>query len=264
MLGPLEVLSGAPQHWKPVEVPKVRILLVVLLAARGRVVSLERLVHELWFDGGQEAKDHRNLLHQYVMRLRRQLGDRRRTVLVTQSPGYRLLLEPEQLDVSRFDELCARGQDLFAAGRYDRAVAVFGEALALWRGAPLEDVPPSPSVVAEAERLREARLAAAEMCVDASHRTGEYAATLAELRALRDDHPLREGLWEKEMTALHACGRRAEALELYQLARRTFRTELGLEPGASLRTLQRRILEGGQVHRPSERTRQGTLDVVSD
>ncbi|MFI9270996.1 BTAD domain-containing putative transcriptional regulator [Kitasatospora sp. NPDC052896] len=240
ILGALELFDGLV--WKPVETPKIRILLAVLLSASGRVISIERLVEELWYEGAQQKFDQRNLVQQYVMRLRHQLGDRDRSVLVTKAPGYRLVFDPARLDAHRFEVLHAEGQDLFAAGADQRAFTVLGDALALWRGGAMDDVPTSPIVRAEAERLEEARLAAAEMRIDASHRIGGHAATLAELRALRRSNPLREGLWEKEMIALLECGRRADALDLYQRARRTLHEELGLEPGTALRRLQQRIL----------------------
>ncbi|WP_035806407.1 AfsR/SARP family transcriptional regulator, partial [Kitasatospora mediocidica] len=240
LLGTLEIFDGL--HWKSVETPKIRSVLAVLLAASGRVISMERLVEELWYDGPQRKRDQRNLVQQYVMKLRRQLGDHDHSMLVTKAPGYRLLFEPARLDARRFDTLHAEGQALFGAGSYRQAFTVLGDALSLWRGAALDDVPASPIVRAESERLEEARLAAAEMRIDASHRTGGHAVTLAELRTLRDTNPLREGLWEKEMIALLECGRRADALEVYQRARRTLQEELGLEPGSALRDLQQLIL----------------------
>lgn len=173
------------------------------------------------------------------MRLRRRLGDRDRAMPVTKAPGYRLVFDPARLDAYRFETLQAEGQSLFAAGAYGEALTVLGDALAPWRGPAMEDVPASPTVRTEAERLEEARPAAAELRIDASHRIGAHTDTLAELRALRERNPLREGLWEKEMTALLASGRRAEALEVYHRARRTFQEELGLEPGAVSATSSR-------------------------
>ncbi|MFE7264037.1 BTAD domain-containing putative transcriptional regulator [Streptomyces sp. NPDC057592] len=245
VLGALEILDGFT--WKSAGGPKVRILLAVLLAAAGRTISIDRLVEELWTPGSHPHRDQRNLVQQYVMRLRRQLGDRDRTVLVTKAPGYRLVFDPARLDACRFEALHAEGQGLFAAGAYEKAFTVLGSALELWRGPAMEDVPVSPTVRTEAERLEEARLAAAELRIDASHRVGGHIATLAELRALRDGNPLREGLWEKEMTALVESGRRAEALDVYQRARRVFQDELGLEPGTALRDLQQLILTDGSA-----------------
>lgn len=245
MLGTLEMSAGP--HWRSIEAPKVRTLLAVLLTASGRVISQERLVDELWYNGPQREKDHRNLVQQYVMRLRRQLGDADRTVLLTRAPGYSLRFEPQQLDARRFETLFAEGRALFADGSYERAFTRLGDALKLWRGSALEDVPPSPTVLAESERLAECRLAAAELRIDASHRCGRYTETLAELRALRDANPLSEGLWVKEMIVLCRCGRRADALEAYQRLRRTLRSELGLEPSAGLKALHQLILEGRPV-----------------
>jgi DNA-binding SARP family transcriptional activator len=247
VLGALEIYDG--MMWRPAGSPKVRILLAVLLAAAGRTISIERLVEELWSPGSHPDQDQRNLVHQYVMRLRRRLGDHDHAMLVTKAPGYRLVFDPARLDAYRFETLHAEGQSLFAAGAYEKAFTVLGDALALWRGPAMEDVPVSPTVRTEVERLEEARLAAAELRIDASHRIGGHTHTLAELRALRERNPLREGLWEKEMTALLASGRRAEALEVYQRARRTFQEELGLEPGAHLRDLQQAILTDGGAFR---------------
>nr|WP_223184770.1 AfsR/SARP family transcriptional regulator [Streptomyces sp. CBMA152] len=244
LLGPMEISHATPVDWKAVEIPKVRTLFAVLLAARGRVVPLSRIIDEIWYDGRGRQGDQRNLVHQYVMRLRRQLGDRGHSVLVTRTTGYSLSCGSARLDARCFKELAVRGQEQFVCDDLSGAFDTLGEALALWRGAPLEGVPSAPSVVAEVARLEEARLAAAEMRIDVSHRLGRYLDTLSEVRALRDAHPLREGLWEKEIIALRECGRRADALEVYQDARRTLREELGLEPAARLRDLQRELLTG--------------------
>src|SRR6266511_1689125 len=117
-----------------------------------------------------------------------------------------------------------------------------GEALALWRGPVLADVPASASMTAWVAHLAQLRLAAEEDRVDVLVRLGRHAEVVDEARLLVERSPLRERRWVLLMTALHRCGRRGEALAAYQRARQILLAELGLEPGAALREVQRAIL----------------------
>jgi DNA-binding SARP family transcriptional activator/tetratricopeptide (TPR) repeat protein len=233
ILGPLEVWTG--QDWAGIGAPKWRSILAALLLNPGQVVSTDRLIAELW--GEDPPGSAPNLLSVYVLRLRRLLGDPEGRVLATRAPGYQLRLEPDDLDALSFEELVAQGRQSLAAGDPRRAAHVLAEALALWRGSALADVPPSALVTAEVGRLEESRLTALELRAEAGLGCGLHAQLVPELRRLVSDQPLREELWGLLIRALDGAGRHAEAVAAYGQAREVIADELGVDPGAGLRRL---------------------------
>ena len=238
VLGALEVLGGA--GWVPVSAPRGRALLAVLLVRAAGVVSIDQLVCELW--GDQPPKTAVTQIHGYVMRLRRTLGDGDGRLLVTAAPGYRLALGDRDVDLQEFVRLTGQGREALAAGRAERAAQLLGEALALWRGPALFDVPPTPLVAAEASRLDELRLAAWDARIEADLRRGRHAELIGELRRHVDEHPLREEPWRQLMLALYRSGRQTEALAEFQRLRRILIDEVGVEPGAAVRKVHQAIL----------------------
>jgi len=242
VLGPLEVWTG--DGWTGVDAPKRRALLAALLAEPGRVVPTASLVDELWVADPPPAA--RKLVSGYVLRLRRLLGDRGGRVLVTQSPGYRLVADPAEVDACRFHELLTQGRVALAAGDAGGAADVLVTALDLWRGPALADVPRGPLATAEAARLEEARLEAVGLRIEAALRCGSAPEFVPELHGLTASHPLRERFWHLLMRALVEAGQPAEALAVYEQARRVIATELGVEPGPDLQQLHQRILAGDQ------------------
>jgi DNA-binding SARP family transcriptional activator len=248
ILGPLEVWTG--QDWGGIGAPKWRALLAALLLNRGQAVSTDRLIVELWGDDPPERAA--NLVSVYVLRLRRVLGDPEGRVLTTRAPGYQLRLRPGDLDAERFEALTGEGRKALGSGDPRRAAEALAEALGLWRGPALDDVPPSPLVTAEADRLEESRLAALELRIDADMGSGLHAQLVPELRRLISDQPLREGLWALLMRALDAAGRHAEALAAYGQARTVISDELGVDPGPELQRLYQALLtaDGAATHRP--------------
>ena len=234
ILGPLDVQAdGRPL---PLGGPQQRAVLAVLLLNAGQVVSTERLIDDLW--GEQVPSSARPVLQGYVSNLRKAVGP----LLVTRAPGYALELEPEQLDLRRFERLLGEGRADLAAGRAESAAATLRDALALWRGAALADFAYEPFAQAAVVRLEELRLAAVEERIDADLALGRHAALVGELEALAVEHPLRERVHAQLMLALYRSGRQAEALSAYHDARRTLVDELGIEPGPELQELERAIL----------------------
>ena len=213
----------------------------MLLLNHGQVVSTERLTDELWGDA-PPAKP-ANLVATYVHRLRGLIGDPDGRVLVTRAPGYRVVVDGDELDAVRFTRLVAAGRRALADGAAARAVELLSEALDLFRGPPLADVPFSDLMATEANRMEESRVAALGLRIEAEIESGDAAGTVAELRRLTTDHPLREELWALLMRALCAAGRQAEALEAYERARSVIGDELGVDPGPGLRQLHQEILE---------------------
>jgi DNA-binding SARP family transcriptional activator/tetratricopeptide (TPR) repeat protein len=238
MLGPLEVRAG--ESWTGVSAPKWRTLLAVLLLRPGQVVSTAQLADEVW--GSDPPPGARKLVSGYVARLRQLIGDPDGQVLVTRAPGYRLMVVPSDLDVSRFGQLVAVARVALDEADGGRAAEFLTEALALWRGPALADVPRGPLVAAEAARLDELRLDAMELRVEAGICCGRAAELVAELRQLTAGHPLRERFWHQLMRALEQAGRPAEALEIYAQARKVIAEELGADPGPDLQQLHRRLL----------------------
>jgi DNA-binding SARP family transcriptional activator/tetratricopeptide (TPR) repeat protein len=238
ILGPLEVQTG--RGWSEVSAPKWRTVLAVLLLYHGQVVSTDRLIMELWGDSPPARAT--NLVSVYVHRLRRLIGDADGRRLVTRAPGYQILLGPEDLDTQRFAALAAEGRKELSDGDARRAAELLSEALALWRGGALADVPPSAMVSAEADRLEGSRLEAQALRIEADLGCGRQAQVVGELQRLIVDHPIMEGLWVLLIRALRSDSRQAEALEAYSNARTAIGDELGVDPGAELQQLYQEML----------------------
>jgi DNA-binding SARP family transcriptional activator len=239
LLGPLEIQAGE-DDWRGIGAPKWRAVLAALLINAGQIVPADVLINEVW-PGTPPAKAG-NLISIYVLRLRRLLGDTDSTLLVTRAPGYLLRLRPGDTDAQVFEALVGEGRRAYAAGEPERAAAQLAEALALWHGSPLADVPPTTLVETEAERLADLRLDAAELRITAELACGSHAQVIPELRRLLADHSLRENLWLLLMRALDGAGRHAEALEAYGQARSVLAEELGVDPGAELRQCYAELL----------------------
>jgi DNA-binding SARP family transcriptional activator len=233
LLGPLEVRAG--DDWQGIGAPKWRSVLAALLIKPGQIVPVDELIEEAWREKTPATAG--NLISIYVLRLRRLMGDTDGSLLVTRAPGYQLRLGAADSDAQVFETMVHDGRRALADGDPAGAASRLAEALALWRGSPLADVPPTPLVEAEAERLAELRLDAGELRITAELACGGHAQVIPELRRLLADHPLREGLWLLLMRALDGAGRHAEALDAYSQARSAIANELGVDPGAELRQL---------------------------
>jgi YVTN family beta-propeller protein len=242
ILGPLEAEADGQPFRLGGE--KQRALLAMLLLNANEVVSRERLIEGLWGDRPPETAQ--TALQVHVSQLRKVLeparGRGEPEVLLTRAPGYLIRLEPEALDLLRFERLLREGRSAFAAGDTQTAAETLAEALALWRGQPLAELDSAPFARLESIRLDELRLGAIEDRIEAELALGRHAGVVAELEALVAKHPLRERLRGLLMLALYRCGRQAAALETYQAGRRRLSEELGLEPGEALQRLERAIL----------------------
>jgi DNA-binding SARP family transcriptional activator len=232
ILGPLEVEEGG----RPIALGglKQRMLLALLLLTPNRPVSVDRLLAALW--GGDPPGAAPNALQYHVSQLRKALADG--APIVTRGSGYLIQVDPEQLDLLRFERLVAEAESVDP----DRASHLLAEALGLWHGEPLSDLADDVLSQAEAQRLGAARLVALERRIDADLALGRHSQLVPELEALVRTHPLHEGLVGALMRALYGAGRQADALDVYRTTRQTFDTELGIEPSPILRRLERAIL----------------------
>ncbi|MFF0478651.1 BTAD domain-containing putative transcriptional regulator [Streptomyces sp. NPDC004284] len=219
----------------PVGGPRLRALLTVLALRAGRTVSVSDLVDEVWH-GDEPPADAPAALQALVGRLRRALG---RDRVLSAEGGYRLDARPEDVDARRFERLAAEGVAALGAGDPARAAALLDEALGLWRGPALADLPDRD---AEAARWEARRLDTRRARLDAALALGDASAALPELTALCADHPLDEPLQALRIRALRDTGRAAEALDAYASVRRALATGLGTDPSPALRALHAELL----------------------
>jgi YVTN family beta-propeller protein len=240
LLGALEV----SREGQAVDVggPKQRTLLTVLLLHANQPVHRHVLIDRLWGEHPPAGADH--AVDVYIWRLRKTLGPAAGSPCVlTRAGGYLLQVTPGQLDIARFGRLAEDGRQSLAAGHPARAAAQLGEALALWRGPPLAESRDEPFAQAEITRLEKLHSDVAEDRIEADLALGQHARVVSELAAIVAAQPLRERPYEQLMVALYRCGRQAEALAVYQSARRVLVDELGVEPSPALRRVERAILQ---------------------
>ncbi|MFG2001030.1 BTAD domain-containing putative transcriptional regulator [Spirillospora sp. NPDC048911] len=242
ILGPVEARrDGRPV---PVGGPRVRALLALLALDAGRLVPSERLIDGLY--GEEPPSGAANALQSQVSRLRRGLGAAE--LVEGRTTGYRLAIDPEDVDVHRFGRLVKEGRGALAGGNHAAAAELLREALGLWRGPALADLT-APFVAGQAARLEELRIAAIEDRAEAELGLGDYA-VLPLLQELVAEHPLRELTHGLLMRALYGSGRQAEALSVYEDVRERLAEELGADPSAELAEVHLAILRGDVAQPP--------------
>ncbi|MEE1757382.1 AfsR/SARP family transcriptional regulator, partial [Streptomyces sp. SP18CS02] len=251
----------------PLAGARLRASLTALAAAAGRVVTAPELAAQVW-TGEAVPADETAAVQALVGRLRRALG---RGAVASAPGGYRLDVRPEDIDLFRFERLAGDGTAALDAGRPADAARLLDEALGLWRGPALADLPArdTDALAVRAERRRtEARRArlAAEVAL------GRAEGTLIPLAELTAGHPLDEPLAALRIKALRAAGRPAEALQVYEEMRAGLARRLGTDPGPELRALHAellapaggapRVTSGAPTESPRRRTVPGNLPAV--
>ena len=243
LLGRVQILRGG----RPVELRgrKPWAVLAMLLLHPNHVVSCERLKEGLW--GSHRPKSATNTLQAFVSRARSALGEHGGTpggqqVLETAPGGYLIRVDPDQVDLHRFERLLREGSGAYAETDYARAQELLDQSLALWKGEALLGVSEEPFARVEAPRMDELRLAAEELRLAARLETGEGANLVPELESMVARDPGRERPAELLMIALYRAGRQSDALAVFDSHRRGLVEATGLEPGPGLHDLQRRIL----------------------
>ena len=238
VLGPFEVrvAGGDPV---PLGGVRQRALLAILALDANAVVSTDRLIDLLWAESPPSSATH--TVQVFVSRLRRALGaagDR----LVTRTPGYVLEVGADELDSERCEHDYTAACSQLAAGNAAQAASLLRDALSLWRGPALAEFTYEPFAQGAIARFEERRVSCREALIEAELAIGRHAEVVSDLEALVHEHPFRERPRAQLMLALYRCGRQADALEAFHQARRTLVDELGVEPGPSLRELERAIL----------------------
>jgi predicted ATPase len=238
MLGPLEVRTDGGEALA-VSGARLRQLLIALALHPRRVVTAGYLVDAVW--GDDPPAEPGNAVQALVSRLRRSLPG---IEVSSRANGYLLDVDPDSIDVRRFERLVAAGRSA-AATAPEEAAATLRTALGLWRGPALVDAAGAEFAGATVARLDELRLVAVQERIDAELRcgaSGSSGALVAELEGLVADHPLREPLVKLLIRALHAGGDRGRALAVYERARARLAEQLGVAPAADLAAEHLRIL----------------------
>src|SRR3954452_19352397 len=247
ILGPLEVLAA---DGEPLALggQKQRAVLALLLLRANHVVATDFLIDALW--GDNPPRTATTSLQNSISALRKVLGP---DVLLTQAPGYRLLVEDS--DLGRFERLVEEARGLEPEERAER----LRQALALWRGDPLPEFSFEDFAEADIRGLDELRLTTLEERIDADLAAGRSAELVPELVALVAQQPLRERLRAQLMLAHYHSGRQDDALRIYQEGRRAL-AELGLEPSPALQELETKILRQDGARPGAEPRAQGAGD----
>ncbi len=247
ILGPLEVVEAGRNV--ALGGLKQRAVLALLLLNANAVVPRGRLVDELW--GGEPPKTAEATLRVFVSQLRKALPHDEE-IIQNRAPGYLVRLDPDTLDLTRFERLLAAGAQALERGEAETAARRLREGLALWRGEPLADFPYEPFAQAPAARLEAMRLGALELRIEADLRLARDVELVPELEGIRRAHPFRERFTGQLMLALYRSGRQADALRVYDETRRQLDAELGIEPSRTLQMLQRSILRQDITLNPVE------------
>ena len=248
ILGPLCLRHGTA-HGR-LTAAKPRKVLALLLVHADQVAPVGTLARELWRDRPPASAS--TTLQTYVLQVRRMLRDLLAVdaaqvaseVLVTCSGGYEFRLGDGVLDLHAFERLSTAGRRALASGDNVYAARALADALALWRGPALVDVPAGPLLAVEVRRLEEDRLTAVQQRIEADLRLDRHHDVLSELTGLAAQYPLHENLNAQYMLALYRAGRRTDALQAYHRLRTVLVGELGLEPSPQIQRLQQAILTG--------------------
>ncbi|WP_033342395.1 AfsR/SARP family transcriptional regulator [Catenuloplanes japonicus] len=256
ILGPLRAANGDVDA--PVAAGRDRVVLAMLLLNSLHVVSIDQLVDALWDESPPATA--RGQLQSSVSRIRRALAEAGlpAELIVTDPAGYRLVADPDQIDVNVFARRLGQARLAVEKEQWTEARDHFRAALSLWQGPTLAGIT-SPAVRRAAAALDEQRLLAIEDTFDVELRLGLEREAIGGLTGLVERHPLRERLRGQLMIALYRAGRQADALAVYRDAREALAGELGIEPGPALREVQRAILTGEVETAPAHRD--GTLPV---
>jgi predicted ATPase/DNA-binding SARP family transcriptional activator len=236
VLGPVEVRDG--EQLLIVPAGKTSELLIRLALDAGDVVRSERLLDDLWGDDAVTVT--RNTLQSKVVKLRRALGDP--SLVVTGDGGYRLALDPSNVDAGLVARRVSEITALVATGDDDDAAELCGSTRRLFRGELLAAAGEGEWVVPHRARLEALHLELIETENAARLRLGQLPAVVADLEPAVAAFPYHERLWVLLITALSRSGRQADALDAFERIRRRLADDLGLEPGPQIRHLEHLVL----------------------
>lgn len=246
VLGPLSVrLAGGsivPTAGKP------RQLLALMALRCGRVVPVSTLMEEVW--GDAIPRSGLTTLQTYVLQLRRLITEAlpadspwtAKDLLTTSFNGYSLAVTPQSFDLAEFERLAALGDLALERGDTANASKQLGQALALWRGQALMDVPMGRALAMEVIGMEEARMRVQEQRIVADLHLHKHAMLIPELRKLVAENPMHENICALLMIAFHRAGSVPRALQVFRNLRQALISELGVEPSSRLQKLHQALL----------------------
>ena len=238
--------------------PKQRAVLAMLLMNRNSPVGVDRLITALWEGWPPSgAQGEHSLLRVEPAQAAQRRRDRSTDMLVAAPPGYRLSIAENACDLGRFIAEKTAGVHMAAAGRFEEASSICPTALAQWRGPVLEDLRDLRSSTPLRHRSSRTRIVVHTAKAEAEIACGRASGVITELEALTVEHPYREPLWAQLITAYYLADRQSDALAAYRRVKTTLADDLGIDPGLTLRALERadpppgsaRRTEIGQDHR---------------
>jgi DNA-binding SARP family transcriptional activator/tetratricopeptide (TPR) repeat protein len=243
VLGPLAVLADEAEI--VVRSSQQRALLAGLLLRANREVPVHTLIDWVWDGTPPNPAGGRAALHTRVARLRRVLGDP--SCLHTTAAGYRIDVEPDELDLLRVRQLAAEGGAAQAEGDPVAAASALGAAVALWRDSPLPDVESELLHTEEVAPLLVWRVDLLHQWVDASLAAGRTDDAISGLRELTRIDPFNEQTWSTLLLTLHRTGRQADAVKAHDQVVELLSDQLGVEPGPSLKQAYQEMTGDGPV-----------------
>ncbi|MET9351393.1 AfsR/SARP family transcriptional regulator [Streptomyces termitum] len=253
LIGPFEIITDEGRSYLP-STPKVCQSLALLLTRPNETVSSDLLIREIW--GEAPPKSALTTLQTYIYHARKLFVSEgvmapERTLLVTRAPGYVIQVDDDEVDVKIFENLITRGQTALHSGEPERAVELLRQALALWRGPALSNIPAGDVLTGRIVHLEELRIRALQLRIEAETQLGRQRDAIPELSVLVNEYPLNEWFHGQLISALNQSGRRAEALQAYRTLHRILDRELGLEPSPELQRLQLAVLNPPSSPHPS-------------
>jgi predicted ATPase/DNA-binding SARP family transcriptional activator len=222
---------------------RLRALLATLALTPSRIVSVQALSAALW--GAEPPGDEANAVQSLVSRLRRALPDPSR--IESQPGGYRLKVDPDDVDALLFTKLARQGQDALRRNENEVGAEILARALALWRGPALADLLDAGSFAEEAVRLERLRREALHARIGADIALGRAAEVIDELETLSTDDPLQEATAQLLMKALYDTGQQARSLQAFERVRVALVEQLGIDPSPELASLHVQLLRGERM-----------------
>jgi DNA-binding SARP family transcriptional activator len=222
---------------------KQRAVFAMLVIHRNRAVGIAELISAVWADAPHSGA--RAALHTYVSNLRGLMagsGIDTRALLARTPPGYQMSLLDDDCDVGRFGVERADGIRALAAGRFEQASEYLSGALSQWRGPVLDDLREFTFFEAFATALREEKLMTQTSRAEAEIACGRAHTVINELEALAAEHPYREPLWLRLITAYYLAQRQSDALDAYHRLKTALDGDLGIDPDPAVQALYGQML----------------------
>lgn len=239
ILGPLRVVDTERASF--ITAHKIEVVLATLVVRADQVVAANLLKTEVW--GDDPPRRATAALHVYISQLRKFLRrPDRDNPIVTLAQGYLLQSGSDEVDFHEYQARLYEGHRFMHDANYEQACGSFTRALALWRGPVLDDLHSGPIVGSFVTWLTESHLECWEQLIESQLHCGRHRELVGRLYSLIAENPFRETFYRQLMLALFRSERQADALHVYQLARKTLNDELGLEPCRALRELHQSIL----------------------